>query len=106
MDLLAAELMAFSILPNIMLLLTTQHNYSFCLIMQKIEVSIENSLCGLNIPHLPFLSLDKILLHDLDIRLDGVANTAMVELGDVPLAGYFAEKRFSQQPFFRNGKSR
>lgn len=39
----------------------------------------------------------------IDIRLDGVANTAMVELGDVPLAGYFAEKRFSQQPFFRNG---
>ncbi|VAH27689.1 unnamed protein product [Triticum turgidum subsp. durum] len=39
----------------------------------------------------------------IDTRLDGVANTAMVELGDVPLAGYFAEKRFSQQPFFRNG---
>ncbi|KAM3384076.1 hypothetical protein ACQJBY_008622 [Aegilops geniculata] len=39
----------------------------------------------------------------IDTRLDGVANTAMVELGDVQLAGYFAEKRFSQQPFFRNG---
>ncbi|KAE8812359.1 hypothetical protein D1007_10718 [Hordeum vulgare] len=39
----------------------------------------------------------------IDTRLDGVANTAMVELGDTRLAGYFAEKRFSQQPFFRNG---
>uniref|UniRef100_A0A0E0EEU5 J domain-containing protein n=1 Tax=Oryza meridionalis TaxID=40149 RepID=A0A0E0EEU5_9ORYZ len=36
-------------------------------------------------------------------RLDGVANTAMVELGDVQLTGHFAEQRFSKQPFFRNG---
>uniref|UniRef100_A0ACD5YY71 Uncharacterized protein n=1 Tax=Avena sativa TaxID=4498 RepID=A0ACD5YY71_AVESA len=36
-------------------------------------------------------------------RLDGLANTAMVEVGDGKLAGYFAEQRFSQQPFFRNG---
>ncbi|KAL5198956.1 hypothetical protein ABZP36_002468 [Zizania latifolia] len=39
----------------------------------------------------------------IGIRLDGVANTAMVELGDVQLAGHFADKRFSKQPFFRNG---
>ncbi|XP_062187126.1 uncharacterized protein LOC133890665 [Phragmites australis] len=35
--------------------------------------------------------------------LDGVAKTAMVEVGDSQLAGHFAEKRFSKQPFFRNG---
>ncbi|TVU37731.1 hypothetical protein EJB05_11062 [Eragrostis curvula] len=35
--------------------------------------------------------------------LDGVANTAMVEVGDLQLAGHFTEKRFSKQPFFRNG---
>ncbi|KQK15065.1 uncharacterized protein LOC100831408 [Brachypodium distachyon] len=39
----------------------------------------------------------------IDTRLDGLANTAMIELGDVQLAGHFAEKRFSKQPFFRNG---
>ncbi|GJN10921.1 hypothetical protein PR202_ga29069 [Eleusine coracana subsp. coracana] len=36
-------------------------------------------------------------------RLDGVAKTAMVEVGDLQLAGHFAEMRFSKQPFFRNG---
>ncbi|XP_062189389.1 uncharacterized protein LOC133892557 isoform X2 [Phragmites australis] len=35
--------------------------------------------------------------------LDGVAKTAMVEVGDSQLAGHFAEKRFSKQPFFRDG---
>ncbi|WVZ66790.1 hypothetical protein U9M48_015963 [Paspalum notatum var. saurae] len=35
--------------------------------------------------------------------LDGIARTAMVEVGDSQLAGYFTEKRFSKQPFFRNG---
>ncbi|GJN33197.1 hypothetical protein PR202_gb21768 [Eleusine coracana subsp. coracana] len=35
--------------------------------------------------------------------LDGVAKTAMVEVGDLQLAGHFAEMRFSKQPFFRNG---
>ncbi|KAL6841734.1 hypothetical protein ACP4OV_028246 [Aristida adscensionis] len=35
--------------------------------------------------------------------LDGIAKTAMVEVGDAQLAGHFAEKRFSKQPFFRNG---
>lgn len=35
--------------------------------------------------------------------LDGVANTRMVELGDVRLAAYLAEKRPSGQPFFKNG---
>ena len=54
---------------------------------------------------LPFLSLTKYLLYELDARLDGLVNTAMVELGDGKLAGYFAEKRFSQQPYFRNGMS-
>ncbi|KAJ1292022.1 hypothetical protein BS78_02G361200 [Paspalum vaginatum] len=36
-------------------------------------------------------------------RLDGIAKTAMIEVGDSQLAGYFTEKRFSKQPFFRNG---
>ncbi|KAM7480047.1 hypothetical protein LguiA_028260 [Lonicera macranthoides] len=35
--------------------------------------------------------------------LDGVANTGMVELGDVKLATYLAEKKYTGQPFFRNG---
>ncbi|XP_066398106.1 uncharacterized protein [Miscanthus floridulus] len=36
-------------------------------------------------------------------QLDGIAKTAMVEVGDSQVAGYFAEKRFSKRPFFRNG---
>ncbi|OEL13962.1 hypothetical protein BAE44_0025023 [Dichanthelium oligosanthes] len=36
-------------------------------------------------------------------RLDGIAKTAMIEVGDSQLAGHFAEKRFSKLPFFRNG---
>lgn len=36
--------------------------------------------------------------------LDGVANTGMVELGDIKLATYLAEKKYTGQPFFRNGK--
>ncbi|KAL6657022.1 hypothetical protein ACP70R_004802 [Stipagrostis hirtigluma subsp. patula] len=39
----------------------------------------------------------------ISTRLDGIAKTAMVEVGDAELAGHFAEKRFSKQPFFRNG---
>ncbi|KAF3948588.1 hypothetical protein CMV_025433 [Castanea mollissima] len=35
--------------------------------------------------------------------LDGVANTGSVELGDLQLAAYFAEKKPTGQPFFRNG---
>ncbi|KAL2516026.1 DNAJ heat shock N-terminal domain-containing protein [Forsythia ovata] len=35
--------------------------------------------------------------------LDGVANTGTIELGDVQLAAYLAEKKSSGQPFFRNG---
>ncbi|XP_042041967.1 uncharacterized protein LOC121787330 [Salvia splendens] len=35
--------------------------------------------------------------------LDGVANTAVVELSDVKLAAYLAEKKSSGQPLFRNG---
>ncbi|CAN8304800.1 unnamed protein product [Cochlearia groenlandica] len=35
--------------------------------------------------------------------LDGVANHAMVELGDVPLVTYLAEKKPTGQVFFRNG---
>lgn len=36
--------------------------------------------------------------------LDGVANTAVVELGEAQLAAYLAEKKPTGQPFFRNGK--
>ncbi|RLM86671.1 hypothetical protein C2845_PM04G28860 [Panicum miliaceum] len=39
----------------------------------------------------------------ISARLDGIAKTAMVEVGDSHLAGHFAEKGFSKQPFFRNG---
>lgn len=35
--------------------------------------------------------------------LDGVANTGVVELGDLQLAAYLAEKKPTGQPFFRNG---
>ncbi|KAL5544526.1 hypothetical protein UlMin_008310 [Ulmus minor] len=35
--------------------------------------------------------------------LDGVANTASVELGDSQLIAYLAEKKSTGQPFFRNG---
>ncbi|KAK6123167.1 hypothetical protein DH2020_043069 [Rehmannia glutinosa] len=35
--------------------------------------------------------------------LNGVANTGVVELGDVQLAVHLAEKKSSGQPFFRNG---
>ncbi|XAR50029.1 Protein-disulfide reductase [Bertholletia excelsa] len=35
--------------------------------------------------------------------LGGVANTGMVELGDVPLATYLAQKSFTGQPFFQSG---
>ncbi|XP_027126348.2 uncharacterized protein [Coffea arabica] len=35
--------------------------------------------------------------------LDGVANSGMVELGDVRLAAYLAEKKPSGHPFFKNG---
>jgi hypothetical protein len=44
-------------------------------------------------------------LRGLGTQLDGIAKTAMVEVGDSQVAGYFAEKRFSKQPFFRNGMS-
>lgn len=37
--------------------------------------------------------------------LDGVANTGTVELGDVQLAVFLAEKKSSGQPFFRNGEN-
>lgn len=36
--------------------------------------------------------------------LKGVANTGVVELGEVQLAVYLAEKKSSGQPFFRSGK--
>lgn len=35
--------------------------------------------------------------------LDGVANTGMVELGEVELVTYLTEKKPTGQPFFRNG---
>ncbi|KAK9278605.1 hypothetical protein L1049_028178 [Liquidambar formosana] len=35
--------------------------------------------------------------------LDGVANTGMVELGEVQLATFLAERKPTGQPFFRNG---
>ncbi|KAL6559514.1 hypothetical protein OROGR_004631 [Orobanche gracilis] len=37
--------------------------------------------------------------------LNGVANTGVVELGDVQLAVHLAEKKSSGQPFFRSGKN-
>lgn len=36
--------------------------------------------------------------------LDGLADTGMVEISDVELAAYHADKKFAKQPFFRNGK--
>lgn len=36
--------------------------------------------------------------------LDGVANTGVVEFGDLQLAAYLAEKKPTGQPFFRNGE--
>nr|POE67052.1 hypothetical protein CFP56_72948 [Quercus suber] len=36
------------------------------------------------------------------VLLDGVANTGSVELGDLQLAAYFAKKKPTGQPFFRN----
>jgi len=48
---------------------------------------------------------DNIWFHGSGARLDGIAKTAMVEVGDSQLAGHFAEKGFSKQPFFRNGMS-
>ena len=58
-------------------------------------------------PRIPFFGPSQnILFHDLVTRLDGVANTAMVELGVAQVVGHFAEKRFLKQPFFRNGMSR
>jgi hypothetical protein len=36
--------------------------------------------------------------------LDGVANHAMLELGDVQLVTYLAEKKPTGQVFFRKGK--
>ncbi|XP_078160635.1 DNAJ heat shock N-terminal domain-containing protein [Carex rostrata] len=35
--------------------------------------------------------------------LDGLADTGMVEISDVELAAYHADKKFAKQPFFRNG---
>lgn len=35
--------------------------------------------------------------------LDDVVDTSMVELGDVQLASYLAERKSTQQPYFRNG---
>ncbi|XP_051115725.1 uncharacterized protein LOC127240917 isoform X2 [Andrographis paniculata] len=35
--------------------------------------------------------------------LNGVAKTALVELGDVKLAVYLAERKYTGQPFFRSG---
>lgn len=34
--------------------------------------------------------------------LEGIAETGMVELGDVQVAAYLAEKKYTKQPFFRN----
>ncbi|CAN6578136.1 unnamed protein product [Malus baccata var. baccata] len=37
------------------------------------------------------------------VFLDGVANTGMLELGELQLATHFAERKPTGQPFFRNG---
>ncbi|KAJ7956418.1 putative DNAJ heat shock N-terminal domain-containing protein [Quillaja saponaria] len=39
----------------------------------------------------------------IDYLLDGVAHTGMLELGEVQLAAYLAEKTSTGKPFFRNG---
>lgn len=36
--------------------------------------------------------------------LDGVANTGVIDLADVQLATYLAEKRSGGVPYFRHGK--
>ncbi|KAJ9568296.1 hypothetical protein OSB04_004262 [Centaurea solstitialis] len=35
--------------------------------------------------------------------LDGIAQTGMIEIGDLKLATYLSEKRYTGAPFFRNG---
>ncbi|KAI3820850.1 hypothetical protein L1987_08400 [Smallanthus sonchifolius] len=35
--------------------------------------------------------------------LDGIANTGMIEIGDLKLATYLSEKKYTGAPFFRNG---
>ncbi|KAJ0790009.1 putative protein-disulfide reductase [Helianthus annuus] len=35
--------------------------------------------------------------------LDGIANTGMIEVGDLKLATYLSEKKYTGAPFFRNG---
>ena len=52
-----------------------------------------------------FLTLFLFCLNNLVSLLDGVANTGVVELSDVKLAAYLAEKKSNGQPFFRNGKT-
>lgn len=51
--------------------------------------------------HFRSVQLSCIIAVDL---LDGVANHAMVELGDVQLVTYLAEKKPTGQVFFRKGK--
>ncbi|KAK3005599.1 hypothetical protein RJ639_016962 [Escallonia herrerae] len=46
---------------------------------------------------------DYKFLPNRTILLDGVANTGIVELGNVQLSTYLAEKKSTGQPFFRNG---
>lgn len=36
--------------------------------------------------------------------LDGIVDTAVVELGELGIASFLAERRYTGQPFFRNGK--
>jgi hypothetical protein len=66
--------------------------------------------CIFKIPQLISDSSFPLIIFDFPVglgaQLDGVAKTAMAEVGDVQLGGHFAEIRFSKQPFFRNGMSR
>ncbi|XP_042402761.1 uncharacterized protein LOC121992445 isoform X2 [Zingiber officinale] len=39
----------------------------------------------------------------IESLLEGVAETGMVELGDLQLSSYLAETAFAEQPYFRNG---
>lgn len=52
---------------------------------------------------LSFLCNGFVFLYIVSL-LDGVANTGVVELGDVQLAVYLAEKKSNGQPFFHRGE--
>lgn len=75
------------------------HIISICGILQfelNLVIAMFSSLNSLY----AFLAFAFLIADNL---LHEVADTGMVELGDVQLAAYLAEKKSTQQPFFRNG---